>query len=69
MPEFENVELKNNLALKMIGLEKKILDIEKKGARIRPLDLFSIAFFATMTSAIIVFGIILLLILKTKIFF
>jgi hypothetical protein len=54
------------LHIKLIDLEKKLNSLEKKGTKIKPLDLISIAFFATINSAIIVVSIVLLLLLKTK---
>lgn len=54
------------LQLKIIDLENKLATLEKKGARIRPIDLITISFFATINSAIIVVTILLLLFLKMK---
>jgi hypothetical protein len=51
---------------KVIELENKLAKIEKKGARIKPIDLISMSFFATISSAIMVVSIVLLLLLKTK---
>jgi hypothetical protein len=56
------------LRLKIIDLESKLSALEKKGARIRPIDLISMSFFATVNSAIIVVSIILLLFLKMNLF-
>ncbi|MFQ5800596.1 MAG: hypothetical protein ACE5HH_02600 [Candidatus Hydrothermarchaeales archaeon] len=55
------------LQLRIIDLESKISSLEKKGARIRPIDLISMSFFAAVNSAIIVVSIILLLFLRMKI--
>jgi hypothetical protein len=54
------------LQIKIMDLEKKISVLEKKGARIRPMDLISMSFFATVNSAIIVVTIVLLLFLRMK---
>jgi hypothetical protein len=54
------------LQIRIIDLENKISSLEKKGAKIRPVDLFSISFFAAVNSAIIVVSIILLLFLRMK---
>lgn len=54
------------LKLKIMELEKKIQSFEKKGARIRPIDLVSMSFFATVNSAIIVVSIMLLIFIKLK---
>jgi hypothetical protein len=51
---------------KVIELENKLAKIEKKGARIKAIDLISMSFFATISSAIMVVSIVLLLLLKTK---
>jgi hypothetical protein len=56
------------LQLRIIDLENKITTLEKKGARIRPIDLISISFFAAINSAIIVVSIILLLSFRSKMF-
>jgi hypothetical protein len=56
------------LQLRIIDLENKITTLEKKGARIRPIDLVSISFFAAINSAIIVVSIILLLSFRSKMF-
>jgi hypothetical protein len=55
------------LQLRIIELEQKLSSLEKKGARIRPLDLISVSFFAAVNSAIIVVSIVLLLFLRLKI--
>jgi hypothetical protein len=54
------------LQIRIIDLETKIANMEKKGARIRPVDLISMSFFATVNSAIIVVSIVLLLFLRMK---
>ncbi len=54
------------LQIRIIDLETKISTLEKKGARMRPMDLISMSFFATVTSAIIVITIMLILFLKIK---
>ncbi len=54
------------LQIRIIDLETKIAKMEKKGARIRPVDLISMSFFATVNSAIIVVSIVLLLFLRMK---
>ncbi len=56
------------LQLQLLDLENKVSNLEKKGARIRPIDLISMSFFAAVNSAIIVVSIILLLSLRTSIF-
>jgi hypothetical protein len=54
------------LQLRILELEDKISALEKKGARVRPVDIISISFFAAVNSAIIVVSIILLLFLRMK---
>jgi hypothetical protein len=54
------------LQLRILELEDKISTLEKKGARVRPVDIVSISFFAAVNSAIIVVSIILLLFLRMK---
>ncbi len=54
------------LQIRIIELENKLSTLEKKGARLRPLDLVSVSFFATINSAIIVVSIILLLFIRMK---
>ncbi len=56
------------LQIRIIDLETKIASMEKKGARIRPVDLISMSFFATVNSAIIVVSIVLLLFIRLKLF-
>jgi hypothetical protein len=56
------------LQIRIIDLETKIANMEKKGARIRPVDLISMSFFATVNSAIIVVSIVLLLFIRLKLF-
>ncbi len=56
------------LQLQLLDLENKVSNLEKKGARIRPIDLISMSFFAAVNSAIIVVSILLLLSLRTSIF-
>ncbi len=55
------------LQIRIIDLETKLANMEKKGARIRPVDLISMSFFATISSAIVVVSIVLLLFLRMKI--
>ncbi len=54
------------LQLRIIDLETKLATMEKKGARIKPIDLISMSFFATINSAIIVISIVLLLFIRMK---
>ena len=54
------------LQIKIIDLENKVSVLEKKGVRLRPVDLISISFFAAINSAIIVVSIILLIFLRMK---
>lgn len=56
----------SELQLRILELEDKISALEKKGARVRPVDIISISFFAAVNSAIIVVSIILLLFLRMK---
>jgi hypothetical protein len=51
------------LQLRLIELENKLSNLEKKGTRIKPRDLISMAFFATVSSAILVVSLVLLLLL------
>ena len=55
------------LQAKLIDLENKVSSLEKVGAKLRPIDLISMSFFATVNSAIIVVSIIFLLFLRMKI--
>jgi len=55
------------LQLRLLDLENKVSQLEKKGARLRPIDLISMSFFAAINSAIIVISILLLLFLRMKI--
>ncbi len=54
------------LQIRIIDLETKLANMEKKGARIKPIDLISMSFFATINSAIIVISIVLLLFIRMK---
>ncbi|GBE19059.1 MAG TPA: hypothetical protein ENH13_06960 [Euryarchaeota archaeon] len=54
------------LQIRIIDLETKLANMEKKGARVKPVDLISMSFFATINSAIIVISIVLLLFLRMK---
>lgn len=54
------------LQLRIIELENKVQSFEKKGARVRPIDLVSMSFFATVNSAIIVVSIMLIIFIRMK---
>gem|GEM_PF-4009702 len=56
------------LQIRIIGLETKLATMEKKGARVKPVDLISMSFFATINSAIIVITLVLLLFVRMKLF-
>jgi hypothetical protein len=53
---------------KQIDMETRISGIEKKGAKIKPIDLISTSFFATINSAIIVVSLLLIMLFKSKMF-
>lgn len=54
------------LMIKASELERKIGKIERKGAKIRPVDLIGISFFAAINSSIIIMSILLLIKVGTK---
>jgi hypothetical protein len=54
--------------LKLIDLNQKLTRIEKKGVGLKPKNLISIAFFATINSAIIVVTVVMFMLLKTRMF-
>jgi hypothetical protein len=71
-----SLQLKNELSrkdvrrinLKLIDLEQKLSRMEKNGVGLKLKNLISIAFFATINSAIIVVSIVLFMLLKTQMF-
>ncbi len=63
--------IKNNweiqaMMVKLSELEGKLKSIENKGAKIRPVDLIGISFFAAINSSIIVMSILLLITFGNK---
>jgi hypothetical protein len=56
------------IQLRILDMETRISGIEKKGAKIKPIDLISTSFFATINSAIIVVSLLLIMLFKSKMF-
>jgi len=66
MHEYSCNEEVEKLKLTVIDLQNKIAKLEKKGAAVRLCDFFSISFLATMTSALIVLSLVLLIFIKIR---
>jgi len=54
----------DKLASILANLDLRLLELEKKGAAIKPIYIFSIAFFSIVSSVLIILFIILLLMTK-----
>lgn len=54
------------LELEVIDLQNRLEKMEKKGVALRVCDYFSISFLSTITSALIVLSLVLLIFLKIK---